>query len=379
MELLFLSFTTLSSTGLSDITPISGHARSVVMLEQVAGVFYIAMVVTRLVALRGQRARPHRRERPSRMSTLELTPEPRSVRRRAHLGRRRAGRARPRRPGRRRRARGLRAGDQRDPARRPADLGPASGGTATHPRVEVHDTSLVPPRGAQHDRRRPAAGHDRPRPRDRRDVLHHLGRRGVPPGQGGLVRAGRRRRRPTTCRWRATCSTWPELVDERLADRRGARATGSRCGCSACPCRSSRTTGSGTRSSVASCGCSRSTTATTTRSPRALRAHPAGGAGAPAGQRRRPRSTPRSRAGAGPGRPRVPTSRPTRRPRWPGCSSCSSRSTSSAASSGCSPWRPSPQQLMLRSWYLGEFEPPGRGRGTADPVARGPTWSTTGR
>ncbi len=56
MELLFLSFTTLSSTGLSDITPISGHARSVVMLEQVAGVFYIAMVVTRLVSLRGQRA-----------------------------------------------------------------------------------------------------------------------------------------------------------------------------------------------------------------------------------------------------------------------------------------------------------------------------------
>ena len=55
MELLFLSFTTLSSTGLSDITPISGHARSVVMLEQVAGVFYIAMVVTRLVSLRSTR------------------------------------------------------------------------------------------------------------------------------------------------------------------------------------------------------------------------------------------------------------------------------------------------------------------------------------
>jgi hypothetical protein len=62
MELLFLSFTTLSSTGLSDITPISGHARSVVMLEQVAGVFYIAMVVTRLVALRGQRADRRRRQ-----------------------------------------------------------------------------------------------------------------------------------------------------------------------------------------------------------------------------------------------------------------------------------------------------------------------------
>jgi hypothetical protein len=52
MDLLFLSFTILSSTGLSDITPVSGHARSVVMLEQVVGIFYVAMVVTRLVALR---------------------------------------------------------------------------------------------------------------------------------------------------------------------------------------------------------------------------------------------------------------------------------------------------------------------------------------
>jgi hypothetical protein len=58
MELLFLSFTVLSSTGLSDIVPVSGHARSVVMLEQVSGVFYVAMVVTRLVALRGQRREP---------------------------------------------------------------------------------------------------------------------------------------------------------------------------------------------------------------------------------------------------------------------------------------------------------------------------------
>jgi Ion channel len=55
MDLLFLSFTTLSSTGLSDITPYSPHARSVVMLEQLAGIFYIAMVVTRLVSLRGAR------------------------------------------------------------------------------------------------------------------------------------------------------------------------------------------------------------------------------------------------------------------------------------------------------------------------------------
>jgi ion channel len=51
MELLFLSFTTLSSTGLSDVIPIKAFARSVVMLEQLAGVAYIAMVVSRLVGL----------------------------------------------------------------------------------------------------------------------------------------------------------------------------------------------------------------------------------------------------------------------------------------------------------------------------------------
>jgi hypothetical protein len=54
-ELLFLSFTTLSSTGLSDVVPITGHSRSVVMIEQVAGLFYIAMVVTRLVGMNATR------------------------------------------------------------------------------------------------------------------------------------------------------------------------------------------------------------------------------------------------------------------------------------------------------------------------------------
>ena len=57
MELLFLSFTTLSSTGLSDVLPLTGHARGVVMIEQIAGVLYIAMVVTRLVSLSAARKR----------------------------------------------------------------------------------------------------------------------------------------------------------------------------------------------------------------------------------------------------------------------------------------------------------------------------------
>jgi hypothetical protein len=51
MELLFLSFTTLSSTGLSDVVPVKAFARSLVMIEQVAGVAYVAMVVSRLVGL----------------------------------------------------------------------------------------------------------------------------------------------------------------------------------------------------------------------------------------------------------------------------------------------------------------------------------------
>jgi len=51
MELLFLSFTTLTSTGLSDVTPIKAFARSLVMIEELAGLGYVAMVVSRLVGL----------------------------------------------------------------------------------------------------------------------------------------------------------------------------------------------------------------------------------------------------------------------------------------------------------------------------------------
>ena len=50
-ELLFLSFTTLTSVGLSDVLPISPHARALVMIEAIAGVLYVALVVARLVGL----------------------------------------------------------------------------------------------------------------------------------------------------------------------------------------------------------------------------------------------------------------------------------------------------------------------------------------
>ena len=51
MELLFLSFTNLSATGLGDVLPISPQARALAILEQCAGVGYVTIVVSRLIGL----------------------------------------------------------------------------------------------------------------------------------------------------------------------------------------------------------------------------------------------------------------------------------------------------------------------------------------
>jgi hypothetical protein len=51
IELMFLSFTNLSATGIGDIFPINSWARVLVMLEQFAGVGYIAVVVSRLIGM----------------------------------------------------------------------------------------------------------------------------------------------------------------------------------------------------------------------------------------------------------------------------------------------------------------------------------------
>ncbi|MBD3946601.1 two pore domain potassium channel family protein [Nocardioides ganghwensis] len=50
-ELLYLSFSVLTSVGLSDLVAVGVQARSVVMVEMMTGVFYIAMVVSRMVGL----------------------------------------------------------------------------------------------------------------------------------------------------------------------------------------------------------------------------------------------------------------------------------------------------------------------------------------
>ena len=51
VELIFLSFSVQSGTGLSDIVPLTPAARVLVALQMFSGVMYIALVVSRLVAL----------------------------------------------------------------------------------------------------------------------------------------------------------------------------------------------------------------------------------------------------------------------------------------------------------------------------------------
>jgi len=58
MELLFLSVSVLSSVGLSDILPVTGMARALVMLESFVGVMYMALVVSRLIGLTTIRSDP---------------------------------------------------------------------------------------------------------------------------------------------------------------------------------------------------------------------------------------------------------------------------------------------------------------------------------
>lgn len=50
-EMLFVSISSFTGVGLSDVVPVLPHAQSLVMLEQIMGVLYIAMVISRLVAL----------------------------------------------------------------------------------------------------------------------------------------------------------------------------------------------------------------------------------------------------------------------------------------------------------------------------------------
>jgi hypothetical protein len=55
-ELFYFSVTTLSTTGFGDVAPVTSAARSATLLEQLAGVLYVALVISRLVGFTGQRS-----------------------------------------------------------------------------------------------------------------------------------------------------------------------------------------------------------------------------------------------------------------------------------------------------------------------------------
>ena len=50
-DLLYFSFVTMTTTGYGDIAPATAHARSLAILEQLAGTFYIAILIARLTGL----------------------------------------------------------------------------------------------------------------------------------------------------------------------------------------------------------------------------------------------------------------------------------------------------------------------------------------
>lgn len=50
-DMMHLSIATLTSTGFGDITPVAPFARSLSQLEQLMGVFYIAVLISRLIGL----------------------------------------------------------------------------------------------------------------------------------------------------------------------------------------------------------------------------------------------------------------------------------------------------------------------------------------
>lgn len=62
IELLFLSFSVQSGTGLSDILPVTPEARVLVALQMFCGVMYLALVVSRLVALQYIQHKPAEKE-----------------------------------------------------------------------------------------------------------------------------------------------------------------------------------------------------------------------------------------------------------------------------------------------------------------------------
>jgi hypothetical protein len=70
-DMLYFSFTCLTSVGFGEITPADDQARSVVMIEQIAGVLYLALVISRLVTLQSRRIERRRQQLQARAQETE--------------------------------------------------------------------------------------------------------------------------------------------------------------------------------------------------------------------------------------------------------------------------------------------------------------------
>jgi hypothetical protein len=66
-DYLYFSFTTLTTLGYGDITPVSPYARSIVVVEAIVGPLYLTILIARLVGMYGRQPAPRNREaeRPS--------------------------------------------------------------------------------------------------------------------------------------------------------------------------------------------------------------------------------------------------------------------------------------------------------------------------
>jgi hypothetical protein len=51
MDMLYFSFTTLSTVGYGDVTPVDRRARAMCCIEMVTGTFYVAILIARLAGL----------------------------------------------------------------------------------------------------------------------------------------------------------------------------------------------------------------------------------------------------------------------------------------------------------------------------------------
>ena len=63
-QLVYFSYTTLTSSGYGDILPVSWWARSLANLEMIAGILFITIVMSRLVSLYSEN-KPQNRDEPN--------------------------------------------------------------------------------------------------------------------------------------------------------------------------------------------------------------------------------------------------------------------------------------------------------------------------